>query len=235
MPFEFFYERDNTFLPHGYGPTIHARYVLAGDGFRLVAIDEATRRQALENYYSLLPPARVLEIRRLFANLVTTFARSGDLPRLNPFCEIRRGYAAELPQLYSMMIAKAAEQTKKVMVVDKDGIISSFPKNRGNRGVAVLKSRLNTNSFLLLAPGAHLSALGNQMLAAEISEWITGRKLQLRVPTISDSDYSPTGDEETLSRMSLTEISDAWIEIEGTGCRIFHARNQRSRLGFRER
>jgi len=215
MPFEFFYERDNTFLLHGYGPTIHARYVLAGDGFRLVAIDEATRRQALENYYSLLPPAKYWRYDAYSANLVTTFARSGDRPRLNPFYyEIRRGYAAELPQLYSMMFAKAAEQTKKVMVVDRDGIIS-FPKNRGNRGVAVLKSQLNTNSFLLLAPGAHLSALGNQMRAAEISEWITGRKLQLRVPTISDSDYSPTGDEEILSRMSLTEISDAWIEIEG--------------------
>jgi hypothetical protein len=137
------------------------------------------------------------------------------VPRLNPFYyENRRGYAAELPQLYSMMFAKAAEDVEKVMVVDKDNIID-FPKNEGKRGFAVLKSRLDTNSFLLLAPGAHLSALGNQMRAAEISEWITGRKLPLRVPAISDSDYKPTGDEEILSRISLTEVSDAWIEIEG--------------------
>lgn len=215
MPFLWWDERDNTFMLHGYGPAIHARYVLAGDGFRLVAIDEATRRQAIENYYSLLPPAKYWRYDAHSANLVTTFARSGDLPRLNPFYyELWRGYAAELPQLYSMMFAKAAKQTKKVMVVGNDSLIESLG-NSDDRGVAVLKSRLNTNSFLLLAPEAHLSALGNQMRAAEISEWITGQKLPLRVPTISDSDYRPTGEEEILSRISLTEVSDAWIEIEG--------------------
>ncbi len=214
MPFLWFYDRDNTFKLQGSVGALHARYVLAQDGLRLVTIDEQTRRQAFENYYSLLPPFKYWRFDANSANLLTTFAVSDHVPRSNPFYyEIWRGYRVELPQLYSMMFAKVAEEIGNVMLVGKDSLIESL--DNSDRRITVLKSQLGGNAFLILGPKGHLSAIGNQMRAAEISEWITGRKSQLRVPTISDSDYRPTGEEESLSRISLTEILDAWIEIEG--------------------
>src|SRR4029450_1076801 len=71
MPFQFHDGRDNTF---NYSGVLHARYVIGEDGFRLVTIDEKTRREALENYYSLLPAAKYWIYDAQSANLFSTFA-----------------------------------------------------------------------------------------------------------------------------------------------------------------
>jgi len=216
MPSQWLYDRDNTFKLDGANAGgMHARYILTRNGFRLVTIDEKTRREAMENYYRILPPIKYWLYDAKSANLVSTFAASGDVPRFNPFYyQAWRGYHAELQQLYSRMFAKAADELDRVMVVGDDNLIELLESRKHPR-IMALKTRLNSNSFLLRAPRGHLSALGNQLRAAEITEWLTGQKLQIPVPTISVADYRPTGEEESLLRISLAAVSEAWLEIEG--------------------
>jgi hypothetical protein len=215
MPFKFHEGRDNTFIYSSVG-ALHARYVIDGDAFRLVTIDEKTRREALQNYYSLLPPAKYWKYDAQAPTLFSTFAAWRQAPGFNPFYYAIWGrYRSELLQLYSMLFGKAAKEIGKVMVVANDDAIESVA-NYKKPGVTVQTSRLVASSFLLRAPGGHLSALGNQLRAAEISRWITGHKFhQHQIPVVSDSEYRPAGDEDILSRTSFAVASEGWIEIDG--------------------
>ena len=102
MPFKFHEGRDNTFIYSSVG-ALHARYVIDGDGFRLVTIDEKTRREALQNYYSLLPPAKYWKYDAQAPTLFSTFAAWHQAPGFNPFYYAIWGrYRSELLQLCAL-------------------------------------------------------------------------------------------------------------------------------------
>ena len=215
MPFDFFYDRDNSFILHVDNKAIHARYVLEGSGLRLVTIDEKTHLEALHRYYSLLPPEKYWIYDARGVNLLTTFPYWITSPRSNPFYYAGwKGYPSELNRLYSMMFAEVARGVERVLVVGNDRLIDSL-NNGGHERVMLRKSRIDFDPFLLHAPENHASALGNQMRAAEISEWITGHANRLRLPEVSASEYRSSGEDEITAKLSLTRVSDGWIEIEG--------------------
>ena len=175
MPFAFHRSRDNSFISNAsdFSP-LHARYAIDGDGVRLVRPVGASRRTAAEGYFRPLPPWRYWRYDHAAPPLLQAFLSGAGTFPFNPFY-YRRDEAAEMYAIDTRLLRDWAARAAHPIVIADDDEILSWRRDCGD-GIVFLESSLplESRAFAYRAPFGHLSALGNELRARELSQFLSG-------------------------------------------------------------
>jgi hypothetical protein len=226
VPFLFHEERDNSFT-YGYGPP-HARFVLDRPDAapRLLPAAGDSRWDAERLYHRALPPWRYLryDLKAPFLLRAVTADRWG-IPR-NPL--YHRGPferpQAEILELYAALFRRWAAETKRLILLTDDPPIYGLRSAVAAPNVEFVLSRADSapdNTGLYRAWGGHSSALGNDLRARELCDYLTGRprpqfrRLELRAADAPPAAPAPA----TPPLWSFTNVA---VAIAGRPVAHFH-------------
>jgi hypothetical protein len=210
-PQTFFPNRDTTF-DHSSPATrylLHARYVLDGDGVRLVDLPGDSRRERSDRYNAFLPPWNALRYdRRAPAFLSCLLPRGRELR--NPFY-YRRDIAAEASEIYRRLLRRMADSGTQVIVGHyTEGIVSLA---QGLRRPNIYGARLmQQDAFPYKAPNNHNAPAGNRLVAEQFFALLTHQRsyrpdlMNVRdIPVIETGGGSPHASVSDYRRLTLEE------------------------------
>jgi hypothetical protein len=163
-------QRDMTFNhTQGRDPAyIHARFVLDGDGVRLVEVVGETIPERVEAYVRLFPPWRYLRYDRQPPAVLRALTSAGrELP--NPFYYYRGDARSEALVTYRRLLAMmaGAEPRSRFLLTHLEPEIASLAGAVGAPNLVGWPARVPQN-FPYLAPQGHLSAFGNELVATDL-------------------------------------------------------------------
>jgi hypothetical protein len=180
LPMEIHESRDRSFVyqNRNYVP-VHGRYILDKDDVRLVPVAGSTQRDAEEKYFGFIPPWRYLRYDEKMP--VTLFSLIPDKGReaFNPL--YYRPLAArkqEILETYRRLFTHLGNDARNAVIVAQDDDIAGLEKKVAAPHLLFLNSTASRyrNSFLYRAPGHHYSAMGQQLQAVELFDFLTGKK-----------------------------------------------------------
>jgi hypothetical protein len=175
---DFHRARDSSFVGarRRYGP-LHARYVLSEGELQRVPVVGATRLDAAQRYFSLLPPWRYWRYDARATPLLRSLVPGGRELAANPFY-----YAdeiAEADRIYAAIVDDWADRVGMLVVACNGPEGCGFRKQVANPAVVWLGAESATRAAafpgLYLAPNGHLSGFANQWVAAELHALLSGK------------------------------------------------------------
>lgn len=163
-------QRDTTFNhTQGRDPSyLHARFVLDGDGVRLVEVVGETVPERVEAYVRFFPPLRYVLYDRQPPAVLRALTPSGrELP--NPFYYRRGDARSEALLTYRRLLALMArtEPRSRFLLTHLEPEIAALADAVGAPNLAGWPARVPP-AFPYLAPQGHLSAFGNDLVATDL-------------------------------------------------------------------
>ncbi|MFC1664434.1 hypothetical protein ACFL17_02240 [Pseudomonadota bacterium] len=194
MPFKFHVNRDSTFIYNDryYGP-IHSRFIIKNKDLEFVSVLGKDRQDASRIYYNLITEKRYLMYDTKAPPFLRALIPTGRQLKLNPFYyELDSPLKDEIFRTYSFLFRNLSKKADKIIIIATDDFIHSLKDSYEYNNIYFLKSQAFelARSFPYRAPGNHLSAMGNQLIAKELFSLLTGKeKPILDRMKISKTDY----------------------------------------------
>ena len=237
--FDFHRERDTTFvqLYDAYGP-VHARYVVDGNGVRLVEVLGSDRTEAADIYYRPLPPWRYLRYDSKPPPLLRSLLPVGRTLELNPW--YYHPDPGEIARLYEAMLSDVRAKADAMLVLCNDDEICATL--RGLESIADTVHRVWTprvswrTRALYRAPEGHLGAAGNRLAAHELAAIVRGGAVSdLPMMTVRPAawDVPPS---PSATAPELSECREVYLGVDGEPAAVLVTRDsvagQTSRFQF---
>ncbi|MBN2301347.1 MAG: hypothetical protein JXN60_02395 [Lentisphaerae bacterium] len=181
FPFRWHINRDNSFLYDGRTfAGVHACFVLDGDELRLVMpVTGGSRFETSRIYHRFIPPWRYWRYDAKAPASIRALLLGDDNFGVNPF--YYRSHARKTETIYETyvrLIQKMAENSPALIVVANDDDIYEMRREVSVPNVSFFRSRVleAVAASIYWAPGCHFSALGNDLRAKELFDFLTGQK-----------------------------------------------------------
>ncbi len=202
---------------------VHARYVLDGEGLRLIRVRGGDRREAAQGYFRLIPRWEYLRFdAKTPPQIRALLPRGRELPT-NPFY-YRRDEDDEFVNLYGRIFADMAAHSKKFVVLLNDQTSRDLvqPSTDAQTFDSVrTKSEKFTwdRSGLYRAPKNHPSALGYHVIAKETHAVLTGGR-EAYLPDIEiGGPLDATG--PCAMEKGLSDFEDLYLSLSGLPAAVF--------------
>lgn len=173
-PGSFQYERDTTFNhTGGKAPYyLHARYVLDGDGVRLVEVPDALYADRFADYYRFLPRWRYLRYDRNIAPAIQSILpEKRRLP--NPLYYSWLDMQTEALATYERLLAKLADEAPQIVLLHENEKLVEVARKLDRPNLVAGRS-FGTARFPYRAPESHYSSFGNHLVARQFFHLLTG-------------------------------------------------------------
>lgn len=238
----FQHDRDSSFNPniwqssnHGRAYCLHARFILDGEGFKLVEPIGENLHERVATYFRFLPPYRYLRYdwqAPAFLNAPIACFFPGREFKRNPFY-YQKDMGAEMDELYRRLLCRMADGPAPVILATHSpDIINMVRPLKKERFLAA--RLLRSLRFPYYAIGGHNSPNMNMLLAEQMFDLLGGRQgSSIQVIEISSlpKQKSPVtgiaGRKEKLSRYD--EIT---FEIEGIKIGRFYEQDAPLGIGW---
>lgn len=222
-PGTFYPERDTSFQHAGdVNPYyLHARYVLDGDGVRLVEVVGDTVEERFEEYQRLVPHWRYLRYDDVAPAAMRALLPSGWTAD-NPFY-YRGDKAEEAREIHRRLLRELAEEAPAVILGHSLAVTTLAPRVDGFSTFHPLRPR----SFPYRAAGDHFGPLGNDLVARQYEAAVT-RKSGAWLPVLRTLDLQerpPLGASEP---RPLSQYDSIDVEIDGVAVGSFVTGRSRS-------
>ena len=211
-------KRDDTFVMLNtiYAP-VHARYVLDGEGLRLIKVKGDDRREASAGYFHLIPRLDYLRFDAKTPPQIRALLPYGRELPLNPFY-YNEDRDLEITNLYGRIFSDMAYQSKSFLVLLNDKTSSRLVRSK-SAGGAFNSVRTRTEKFtwarssFFRAPKNHPSALGYYVLAKETRAFLTAHR-EVHVPDIEI--LGPIHAKESKGpQRGLSEFNEVFLSFDG--------------------
>ncbi len=216
--------RDNTFIMLNtiFAP-VHARYVLDGEGLRLIRVPGGDRRSAAEGYFRLMPRWASLRFDAKTPPQIRALLPEGNELPSNPFY-YRRDAEKEFAELYDRIFADMAAGSERLLVLLNDGGSSDLMRDSSEaRTFDLVPTRSEKftwdRSGLYRAPKNHPSALGYHILARDAHAILTGR-LETGLPDVEILGPAESGAAPEMAT-GLSDFDDVVLSLGGLPAAIF--------------
>jgi hypothetical protein len=195
---------------------LHARYILKGDGLELIDVIGDSYKQRMQNYYKFIPRLRYLRFDTDPPLFLRCLIPKGRWLK-NPFYYYKGSPEEEFRKIYGLLLSEMADSSIPIILSNYEQLIIDV----GNK-IAKVKENLLVSRceriryrFPYLRPRDHNSPLGNNIVAQQMFDLITGKNnTELILFKTEDIDGSFPQQSET-KRLKLSEYSRVAIEIAG--------------------
>ena len=218
-PSLFLAERDSTFAQAGLSPDgcrairLHGRFVLDGAGLRLVQPLGETDSERFSKYFRFIPPLAYIRFDArppafLAAPIHWLFGERRTIR--NPFY-YRQDVDREIAETHRRLLSRLADAAPQV-------VLGSFDESAAALGKEIAKPNLASVrlyrpvGFPYDAAGGHLSQYGNQLVARQMFDCLTG-KPESRL-TLLATEPIPRAAVRAARKISLHDLEIA-VEIRG--------------------
>ena len=236
LPFKFHVERDLTyiFLRNSYCP-IHARYIITNVGVTLSPVMGNSRKEACSLYHRLFPPWQYIRYDRKAPAFLRVLVPEGRQFKFNPFYYSNMEEKEEALTSYEILFKHFANQANHPIIVCADPDICKL-REKISGEIHFFESHVRRISHripsLYVAPGRHLSALGNEMRAQEMFSFLTGQR-QPKLPVVTLSSTTPDFPQKQFeSPPPLYEYEEIRAQINGHVAADF-VTNRKDQSGWR--
>ncbi|MFH1618520.1 MAG: hypothetical protein ABIG11_01295 [bacterium] len=226
-PGAFFWGRDSSFNPtfmesylKGIPEYLHSRYILKRGGAKLVEVAGETHEERVRAYFSFIPRVRYLlydsEAPAFLRAPLAFFFPNRKLIR-NPLY-YKRDLNAEKTVLYRILLSKMADSAPRVIVGTDNLEMAALAAGIGRDNLSAV-SLSRPVHFPYFAFGKHNSPLGNEIVARQMFDAISGKQ-NSELVIIRTKDVSPKefGAEIGLKKRSLGDYRK--IELVADGMRL---------------
>ena len=165
-PATFFADRDTSFNHVGLGNPyyLHARYVLDGDGVRLIEVVGSTLEERFDEYLRFVPHLDYARFDRAPPAFLRAALRDGQTIA-NPFYYRSEDAGAEAFETYRRLLHTLVDAGKPVLVATA-GDLGKMMRDIGSDTLRTF-APITPNTFPYGAPRNHRSPIGNELLAQE--------------------------------------------------------------------
>lgn len=218
-PATFFPDRDMSFNHAGLGNPyyLHARYVLDGDGVRLVEVSGASLQERFEEYVRFVPHLDYARYDRAPPAFLRALLGPGKTVP-NPFYYFAGDMRDEARETYRRLLGRIVDGGATVRLGisrDANGPLDGVEDARVDRFAMKMPQ-----SFPYVAPHGHMGPIGNQLVARQFAQRIApGHDESVPVLHVTPMPSGPERGPET--RQPLSGFADAHIEVAGAPVGLF--------------
>jgi hypothetical protein len=217
-------QRDNSFVMLNtiFAP-VHARYVLDGEGLRLIRVHGSDRREAAQGYFRLVPRWRYLRFDAKTPPQIRALLPKGRELPANPFY-YQRDEDDEFIDLYGRIFGQMAAHSERFIVLQNDRNSEKLtPPASVTQPFASVRTGTEkftwARSGLYRAPKNHPSALGYHIIAKETHAILTGCR-EIQLPDIEIGGPLEAPDPREAVR-GLTDFDDVYLSFGGLPAAVF--------------
>lgn len=204
---------------------VHARYVLHGEGLRLIQVKGDDRRDAARGYFRLIPRWGYLRFdAKTPPSIRALLPRGRELPS-NPFY-YQSDPDDECAELYGRIFADMAARSERFVVLLNDQNSEALVRSSSDVGL-IDSVRTSSEKFtwdrsgLYRAPKNHPSALGYYILAKETHAVLAGGREAL-LPDVEIGDPAERIEPRAMGR-GLSDYDSVHLSLGGLPAAVFVA------------
>lgn len=177
MPLDIHMRRDESFCNSYIYNQVYARYILDGEGLKLVPVVGETQKETIQNYYSFFTCWRYIRYDNKMPMFMRVLLPSSFHERTNPFYyKLRKFNKGEIPRTYVRIFSKMAEEVDKLIILTEGQIVYNLKDKLQVPNVYFFKGKIRHRYHLYGAPRGHNSSLGNQLIADQLFSLFSGRE-----------------------------------------------------------
>ncbi len=217
-------QRDNSFVMLNtiFAP-VHARYVLDGEGLRLIRVHGGDRGEAARGYFRLIPRWDYLRFdAKTPPQIRALLPRGSELPT-NPFY-YRSDEEAETVEIYGRIFGRMAAHSDRFVVLLNDRTSEELvaPSSQAR---SFDSARTRSEKFtwdrcgLYRAPKNHPSALGYRILASETHAILTGDRETVFPDIEIGGPLDATGPDAVAK--GLSDFDEVFLSLSGVPAAVF--------------
>ena len=195
---------------HAFPYYLHARYVLDGDGVRLVAPAGQTAGERFEQHYRFFPRAQTWRYDR---NPPAPLQAVLGLERTiaNPFYYDDRDATAEAQETYRRLLRKMADSGVPIVLTHRERAMVELARELELERAAIAPSMVRL-AFPHFAPSGHNSAWGNARVAAQVlSLLVEDAPAEAAVLAMVEGEAQAAADRGTPRALGELAAIEAWV------------------------
>ncbi len=191
---------------------LHARYVLKGGGVKLVEVLGETHEERFQHYFRRLTHLRYLRYDRNAPFFLSALIPE-DRVLANPFYYSAKSADAEALATYEILLAKMLEDGARIVLGHYQSRIVELGRRLRHRNLFSIRLH-RPRWFPYIAPQAHNSAWGNQLVADQFLALLTGLTRD-RFTWIQALPTPVTSPGKAAPQRSLASYADVRVEMAG--------------------